>query len=90
MINNPAKTQPSCRFRKENPVPNEEPFEEKETQIIDLNPEIVRRTNEVAGKDPDCVSDIPIILRVEYAHCANLTIYDTPVRKKIELPQLRL
>lgn len=78
MINNPTKQQPSCRFRKENPMGQEDPFE-TETSVIDLNAEIVRRTNEVAGKDPDCVSDIPIILRVEYAHCANLTIYDTPV-----------
>lgn len=39
--------------------------------------EIVRRTNEKAGRG-EHVSAAPIILRVEYAHCANLTIYDTP------------
>lgn len=78
MINNPTKPQPSCRFRKENPSPNEDPFEDKDTSVIDLTAEIVKRTNEVAGKGPDSVSDIPIILKVEYSHCSNLTIYDTP------------
>jgi hypothetical protein len=52
-------------------------WEPRDTPIEDLVHEIVRRTNEKAGRG-EHVSAAPIILRVEYAHCANLTIYDTP------------
>ena len=37
----------------------------------------MRRTNTIAGKG-DRVSALPIILRVEFCHCANLNVYDTP------------
>jgi GTP-binding protein EngB required for normal cell division len=78
MLNNPSKEQPSCRFRKEYPSPEGDPFEDHETLIHELVDEIIKRTNDRAGIGNDKVSDIPIILRVEYCYCANLTIYDTP------------
>jgi hypothetical protein len=53
------------------------PWEETETPVEGLCDEIVRRTNNVAGRG-DRVSASPIILRVEYCHCSNLNIYDTP------------
>lgn len=79
MINNPNKDIPSCRFRKEYPIPDQDPFEDKDTAVHDLVDEITRRTNERAGVGSDKVSDVPIILRVEFKECANLTIIDTPV-----------
>jgi hypothetical protein len=79
MINNPSKDQPSCRFRKEYPPMDGESFEDHDTPLHELVDEIIKRTNDRAGVGTDKVSDVPIILRVEYCHCANLTIYDTPV-----------
>lgn len=61
-----------CNYITENPTP-----------VHELVDEIVRRTNERAGPTPDKVSNVPIILRVEYKHCANLTIYDTPVSHRL-------
>jgi hypothetical protein len=55
----------------------EDPWEAHETPVDELCEEIVRRTNTVAGKG-DKVSAVPIILRVEFCHCANLNVYDTP------------
>lgn len=79
MINNPAKEVPSARFRKETVSSAEEdPFEPSDTPVEQLSREITRRTNELAGPRGDRVCDTPIILRVEYAGCANLNIYDTP------------
>ncbi|KAL6054695.1 putative Interferon-induced GTP-binding protein Mx2 [Balamuthia mandrillaris] len=52
-------------------------FELVDTPIDCLVDEIVRRTNEKAGRGEGVCAQ-PIILRVEYAHCSNLTIYDTP------------
>lgn len=43
----------------------------------ELCEEIVKRTNTIAGKG-DRVSSLPIILRVEFCHCSNLNVYDTP------------
>lgn len=86
MINNPERDIPNCRFRRENAYNEGEAgqqaveadtWEPRDTPIEDLVHEIVRRTNEKAGRG-EHVSAAPIILRVEYAHCANLTIYDTP------------
>lgn len=79
MINNPDQTSPYCRFRKEAITSgDEDPFEAHETTVEYLSSEIQRRTNEFVGSSKDQVSDKPIILRVEYKYCANLTIYDTP------------
>ncbi|KAH3742895.1 dynamin family GTPase [Pelomyxa schiedti] len=78
MINNPHREQPSCRFRKEVlRSADEDPFEATETPVESLSQEIIRRTNEKAGRG-DSVSPSPIILRVEYCNCSNLNIYDTP------------
>lgn len=56
---------------------DEDPFEPDNVPVARLCAELQRRTNLVAGRG-DQVSPVPIVLRVEYAHCANLTIYDTP------------
>ena len=56
---------------------DEDPFEPDSVPVARLCAELQRRTNLVAGRG-DQVSPVPIVLRVEYAHCANLTIYDTP------------
>jgi GTPase SAR1 family protein len=78
MINNPDKQRPSCRFRKDYVArDNEDPFEPVETPVECLTDEISSRTNAVAGMG-DQVSSSPIILRVEYCYCANLTIWDMP------------
>ena len=69
---------PSCRFRKEMLVgEGEDPFEEEETPIENISEEIEARTNKICGNG-DTVSPVPIILRVEYSQCANLTIWDMP------------
>ena len=88
MINDPQKKQPHCRFRKEETSLRDETgkslqheedlFEREPVPVSRLCEEICRRTNEVAGENDDSVSSKPIILRVEYYLCANLTIYDTP------------
>jgi GTPase SAR1 family protein len=78
MVNNPSMTNPSCKFRKERMVSEgEDPFEEEETPIENISEEIESRTNNVCGNG-DTVSAVPIILRVEYSQCANLTIWDMP------------
>lgn len=77
MLNNPSMKTPRCRFRKERLVSeDEDPFEEPiDTDI--LSQEISIRTDKIAGKG-DTISPVPIILRVEYCYCANLTIWDMP------------
>ncbi len=77
MINSRAHPEPCCRFRLEESAGGEE-YESAPTLPANLSAEIVRRTNAVAGSDASRVSARPIFLRVEYANCANLTIYDTP------------
>ena len=87
MINDQSKKDPYCRFRKED-IGNaskidvnkiqEDFFEKEPIPVYKLSDELNRRTNEVAGYSTDCVSSKPIILRVEYCGCANLTIFDTP------------
>ncbi|EAL71678.2 dynamin like protein [Dictyostelium discoideum AX4] len=61
---------------------NEDKWEEYETPVNELTEEIIRRTNERTGRAGDRVSSIPIFLRVEFAHCSNLNIYDTPGFRK--------
>lgn len=73
MMNVFANTQPVCRFRSENSDQFESP-----TPVGRLSEEILKRTNAETGSDVNRVSSKPIILRVEYSKCANLTIYDTP------------
>jgi len=78
MINNPDRDTPYCKFRKENPLESEDPFEDRETPVSYLSEEIIRRTDAKTNGDKNRVCPIPIILRVEYRYSANLTIYDTP------------
>ncbi|XP_049849889.1 dynamin-like protein C [Schistocerca gregaria] len=81
MINDPEHHEPCCKFRKEELAllsPTEDAFEDQETPTSELSAEIMRRTNSKAGSLNDRVSDVPIILRVRYKSCANLTIFDTP------------
>lgn len=40
--------------------------------------QILQRTNALVGADGSRVSDLPIVLRVEYQRCANLTVWDMP------------
>ncbi|EGG18151.1 dynamin like protein [Cavenderia fasciculata] len=89
MINNQSKQEPSCRFKKECHLIDgtsigslEDKWEEHETPAEELTEEIVRRTNDLTGARGDRVSSFPIFLRVEFAHCANLNIYDTPGFRK--------
>eukprot|EP01132_Coremiostelium_polycephalum_P003597 gene3597-4479_t len=91
MINNPDKHQPSCRFKKEvysdqqqllQIQSGEDRWEEHETPVHELTEEIIKRTNEKTGRNGDRVSAVPIFLRVEFAHCSNLNIYDTPGFRK--------
>lgn len=78
MINNLNAETPICRFRKERLDPVEdEMYEAEEIPVRRLSEELIRRTNEIAGIG-ESVSDIPMVLRVEFKHCPNLTIYDTP------------
>uniref|UniRef100_A0A6B2KYK6 Dynamin-type G domain-containing protein n=1 Tax=Arcella intermedia TaxID=1963864 RepID=A0A6B2KYK6_9EUKA len=83
MINDPNIHEPHCRFRKESATNTDtgnadELFESKLIPVSSLSSEIIKRTNSVAGTGKDKVSSKPIILRVEYEFCSNLTIYDTP------------
>ncbi|KAF2073270.1 hypothetical protein CYY_005432 [Polysphondylium violaceum] len=94
MINNPQKLEPSCRFKKEidsydRPSSQQQQtnnlddrWEEHETPVNELTEEIVKRTNEKTGSSGERVSAEPIFLRVEFAGCSNLNIYDTPGFRK--------
>eukprot|EP01133_Synstelium_polycarpum_P000414 gene414-491_t len=83
MMNNPSKLQPSCRFKKESSdYQTDGKWEEHETPVDELTEEIVKRTNDMTGSRGDKVSAVPIFLRVEFAGCANLNIYDTPGFRK--------
>lgn len=92
MLNDPSRQEPFCRFRKESTSamrtlalmtslvpggPDEDPYEPDSVPAARLSSELQRRTNAVAGKG-DQVSSSPIILRVDYAGSATLTIFDTP------------
>lgn len=81
MVNKESRTVPYCRFKAEHcraDGDDEADFEADPTPVERLSEEIHRRTNAVAGASKDAVSDVPIILRVEYNQCANLTVIDTP------------
>ncbi|EFC50801.1 dynamin family GTPase [Naegleria gruberi] len=77
MVNDPSSEKPLCHFFKE-ASPSD--IEEEATPVPLLEKEIRRRTDEVCGKGG--VSSRPIVLRVKYKYCANLTIYDTPGFRK--------
>ena len=78
MVNDPEQGIPICRFRKERSIAEgEDAFEEVPTPTDLLGDTISRRTEEVCGTG-DAVSKTPLILRVQYAYCTNLTIWDMP------------
>ncbi|KAL9653082.1 hypothetical protein ABK040_006301 [Willaertia magna] len=83
MINDPSAEKPICYFMKEDKTTE---LEEESTPVPSLEKEIRRRTEEVCGKTN--VSSRPIILRVKYRYCANLTIVDTPGFRKGETDPL--
>lgn len=79
MLNDPTRDAPFCRFRKETlTADGEDPFEDRDVPVSYLSEEIIRRTEALVGTNKNRVSAQPIILRVEYKNCANLTIIDTP------------
>eukprot|EP01101_Sappina_pedata_P002287 TRINITY_DN12531_c0_g1_i1.p1 TRINITY_DN12531_c0_g1~~TRINITY_DN12531_c0_g1_i1.p1 ORF type:complete len:934 (-),score=360.41 TRINITY_DN12531_c0_g1_i1:13-2775(-) len=103
MVNDPTMVRPYCRFRKEGTHSNElsgthvfdesvedSLFEKEPTPVNLLSAEIIRRTKQVAGSSNDKVSASPIILRVKFAHCASLTIIDTPGFRLGGTEELRL
>lgn len=83
MVNDPECDTPICRFKREDDredgSSDEDGMFENETYPVNkLSMELMRRTDKKTGKNKHCVSDSPIVLRVRFAKCANLTIYDTP------------
>ncbi|KAF0974485.1 hypothetical protein FDP41_006517 [Naegleria fowleri] len=79
MTNDPSAEKPICNFFKE-ATPSE--IEEEPTPVPDLEKEIRKRTEDLCGKSN--VNSRPIVLRVRYKYCANLTIFDTPGFRKGE------
>jgi len=49
-----------------------------EVSVKEVSNEIRRRTLQYCKKDENEFYEIPIILRVQYRYCANLTIIDMP------------
>jgi hypothetical protein len=92
MINDQSRNEPYCRFKKEEITSNDQDqFETRDIPVSYLCEEIgilihvfhfihglAKRTDALVGRKTDRVSSKPIILRVEYKNCANLTIIDTP------------
>eukprot|EP01122_Echinamoeba_exundans_P006191 TRINITY_DN1700_c0_g1_i1.p2 TRINITY_DN1700_c0_g1~~TRINITY_DN1700_c0_g1_i1.p2 ORF type:complete len:134 (+),score=18.96 TRINITY_DN1700_c0_g1_i1:265-666(+) len=77
MITDKEKRAPCCRFRKENAPSGSSDgdcFEQQETPVGNVAQVITQRMVTMI----DTVSAVPIVLRVEYEHCATMTIYDTP------------
>ncbi|GER53864.1 dynamin family protein [Striga asiatica] len=74
MIHDSNALEPRCRFQ-------EEYSEEYGTAMISstaIADTIKARTEALLKKTKAAVSPKPIVIRVEYAHCPNLTIIDTP------------
>eukprot|EP01126_Amoeba_proteus_P059029 TRINITY_DN7681_c0_g1_i3.p1 TRINITY_DN7681_c0_g1~~TRINITY_DN7681_c0_g1_i3.p1 ORF type:complete len:528 (-),score=130.82 TRINITY_DN7681_c0_g1_i3:1432-3015(-) len=91
MVNDSKREVPFCRFRREsedfseNFVENDgvrkredDSFEERDVPVAYLAEQIVKRTEAKCGTNKNHVSSVPIVLRVEFKGCANLTIIDTP------------
>ncbi|XP_076923662.1 dynamin-related protein 5A-like [Bidens hawaiensis] len=74
MVHDPTALDPICRFQ-------EEDSEEYGSPIVSssaIADTIKSRTDAMLKKTKTAVSSKPIVMRVEYAHCPNLTIIDTP------------
>ncbi|KAL0490286.1 dynamin, partial [Acrasis kona] len=76
MMNDGSYDKPHCVFWTE----DLKALEDKPTPVQKIESELRRRTEALCGKTD--VSSVPIILRVKYKYCANLTIYDTPGFRK--------
>ncbi|CAH9099973.1 unnamed protein product [Cuscuta europaea] len=74
MVHDSTCLEPRCRFQ-------EESSEEYGSPIVSASAiadTIKSRTEALLRRTKDAVSSKSIIMRVEYAHCPNLTIIDTP------------
>ncbi|KAI3774992.1 hypothetical protein L1987_49559 [Smallanthus sonchifolius] len=74
MVHDPTALDPRCRFQ-------EEDSEEYGSPIVSssaIADTIKSRTDALLKKTKTAVTSKPIVMRVEYAHCPNLTIIDTP------------
>ncbi|KAL8507636.1 hypothetical protein ACS0TY_018249 [Phlomoides rotata] len=74
MVHDSNALDPRCRFQ-------EEDSEEYGNAIVSstaIADTIKSRTEALLRKTKTAVSSKPIVMRVEYAHCPNLTIIDTP------------
>ncbi|KAI3803479.1 hypothetical protein L1987_31631 [Smallanthus sonchifolius] len=74
MVHDPTALDPRCRFQ-------EEDSEEYGSPIVSssaIADTIKSRTDALLKKTKTAVCSKPIVMRVEYAHCPNLTIIDTP------------
>ncbi|RWR96236.1 dynamin-related protein 5A [Cinnamomum micranthum f. kanehirae] len=74
MVHDASAFDPRCRFQEEDSEEYGSPIVSAST-IADL---IKYRTDALLKKTRTAVSPKPIVMRVEYAHCPNLTIIDTP------------
>lgn len=86
MVNDPDAIDPVCHFVADD---GSSEIEDQPVPVNQLHGEIAARTDKVAGKSKQIVSDAPIVLRVRYHRCANLTIYDTPGFRLAGLEALR-
>ncbi|KAJ8616607.1 hypothetical protein MRB53_035979 [Persea americana] len=74
MVHDASASDPRCRFQEEDSEEYGSPIVSAST-IADL---IKYRTDALLKKTRTAVSPKAIVMRVEYAHCPNLTIIDTP------------
>ncbi|KAE8782635.1 dynamin-related protein 5A [Hordeum vulgare] len=74
MVHDPTALDSRCRFQEEDSKVYSHPMVQA-TAIADL---IKQRTESHLRMIKAAVSPKPIVMRVEYAHCPNLTIIDTP------------
>ncbi|CAO2833390.1 unnamed protein product [Amaranthus hypochondriacus] len=74
MVHDSSALEPQCRFQDEDTEEYGSPISLAST-IADT---IKSRTKSLLKKTNTAVSSKPIVMRVEYAYCPNLTIIDTP------------
>ncbi|GMJ10180.1 Dynamin related protein 5A [Hibiscus trionum] len=74
MVHDPSALEPRCRFQEEDSEEYGSPVVSAST-IADI---IKSRTEALLIMTKTSVSPKPIVMRVEFAHCPNLTIIDTP------------
>ncbi|KAH6781047.1 Dynamin related protein 5A [Perilla frutescens var. hirtella] len=74
MVHDSDALEPRCRFQEE----NSEEYGNAIVSSTAIADAIKSRTEALLRKTKTAVSPKPIVMRVEYAHCPNLTIIDTP------------